>query len=62
MVQTVKATVIGANEVAGARPGEIVELDPETVVIQALIDGGHIRLLPPQAAETTAPPPAPAAE
>ncbi|MGW5578716.1 hypothetical protein [Micromonospora chokoriensis] len=34
--------VIGICTVAGAKRGETVELDPEQINIQALIEGGHI--------------------
>lgn len=34
--------VIGPFEVDGKSKGEIVKLDPQTVNIQALIEGGHV--------------------
>ncbi len=37
-----KCKVIGNLEIAGVAPGGVVDLDPDTVNIPALIAGGHV--------------------
>jgi len=48
-----KAKVIGPREIGGVQPGRTVTLDDELVNVAALIDGGHIELLPPEPKKST---------
>lgn len=54
----IRCKVIGENEVAGAQPGSEVSIDDEAVNIPALVEGGHVELIP---AEPQAEPESPAA-
>lgn len=45
-MDSIRCKVIGDCEIAGVATGGIVELDPETVNIDALVAGGHIEVLP----------------
>lgn len=38
-----RVEVVGPLRVAGARKGEIVDLDPTRVNVPALIEAGHVR-------------------
>lgn len=44
MPDTVKAKVIGPCAIEGVATGGTVELDPERVNIDALVEGGHIEI------------------
>lgn len=41
-----KYKVVGAHVVSGAKPGSVVDLDPERVNIDALLKARHIEPLP----------------
>lgn len=43
-MEKIRAKVIGTCAVGGVAPGGMVELDPDTVNIEALVYGGHIEL------------------
>ena len=41
-----RVEVIGPLRVAGARTGDVVDLDPAAVNVAALVEGGHVKVLP----------------
>lgn len=56
----IRCKVIGENEVAGATPGHEVEINDELVNIPALVEGGHVEVLPAEPAAPVPATPAPA--
>lgn len=55
MTRKVKARVTGSRAIAGVETGGTVDLDPEVTNVEALIVGGHIKLIPPKATTTVKP-------
>lgn len=51
MTDKVKARIIGPCEIAGAKPGGMVDLDPSVTNIKALERSGHIRIVPAKPAK-----------